>query len=752
MASFLKRLAKLQHAIIFLSITFLGLVSYAVGIPFMDLMELKALDLRFHSREPIQPQAEIVLAAIDEKSIAREGKWIWPRSKLADLVHQLSKAGARVIAFDIGFLEADNKHLVDTLTSIQREIRRIGQTAPDVETYLEKLKRQSDNDALLVEAIEASDVPVVLGFFFQMDSSIAPEIAEADMRRHQANIRQSKYNLELYASEAARRVPLPQPIYPQSNITDISNAARYAGYFNMIPDRDGVIRWLPSVYRFNDALYAPLSLVTASAYLDSQIAVHVDDFGVRNIQIGDITIPTDEGGRILINYRGAEKTFPYLSVTDILHERVPPGSIKDKIVMVGATAVGIFDLRVTPFGGVFPGLEIHANLVDSVLAEDFLQRPKWIALFDILAILLAGLLMGLALPRVPVIPGIALMIGIFLSYIFFCQFLFSRFGLVLNVIYPLAVLLLVYVGITAYRYFVETRQKRFIKNAFSTYLAPSVVKQLIDYPEQLILGGEERDITAFFSDVQGFTGISETLGPREIVELLNEFLTEMTNIILKHEGTVDKFEGDAIIAFFGAPNIQPDHAARALAASIEMQQRLVQLRTQWGAAGKPALKMRIGLCTGPAVVGNMGSQNRMDYTMMGDTVNIASRLEGLNKLYGVYTLVSESTVCAAGDGYLIREIDSVKVAGKKAPVTVYELIGRSGEAAEDIRGLIGHYARGLEAYRQRQWERAVDGFEAALGILPADGPSRTMLERCRRLKTSPPPDSWDGSYDVRTKF
>jgi len=282
--------------------------------------------------------------------------------------------------------------------------------------------------------------------------------------------------------------------------------------------------------------------------------LNVTDLGVDGVHIGSLRIPTDEFGRILINYRGQQQTFPHIPITDILGNAVPKEAIQDKIVIVGATAVGIYDLRVTPFGSVFPGLEIHANIVDSLLRTDYLYQPVWVAIFDIMAIIFSGAFLGFILARAGVITGAVAGAGLFVGYIVLCQMMFALNGWVLNLVYPLSVILAVYIAITGYRYMVETRQKKFVKDAFSTYLAPSVVKDLLDAPERLVLGGEERVITAFFSDVQGFTSISEKLTPRELVELLNEFLTEMTDIILKHEGTVDKFEGDAIIAFFGAPN------------------------------------------------------------------------------------------------------------------------------------------------------------------------------------------------------
>jgi adenylate cyclase len=332
-----------------------------------------------------------------------------------------------------------------------------------------------------------------------------------------------------------------------------------------------------------------------------------------------------------------------------------------------------------------------------------------------------------------------------------CNYLFARQGWVLNMVYPEVVVIMVYVGITAYRFFIESRQKAFIRDAFSTYLAPSVVKDLLDSPDKLVLGGEERTITAFFSDVQGFTSISESLNPAELVELLNEFLTEMTDIILHHQGTVDKFEGDAIIAMFGAPNVIEEQEKTACRACIEMQQRLAELRRGWSSQGRPLLNMRIGMCTGPAVVGNMGSKSRMDYTMMGDTVNTAARLEGVNKVYGIYSLISESTFRGLDESILTREIDSIKVVGKTEPVSIYEIIGYTAEANQKTVETLSRYASGLSAYRQQKWGRAASFFKAALNLSPDDGPSKAMIKRCLELKTNPPGATWDGSFSMTKK-
>ena len=748
MISFLKKITKFHFIFLSVPIILMGLFAYSIGVPFLDLIELKTIDARFKSREKIEPRSDVVLAVIDEKSIAREGKWMWPRSKMADLVTKLSNAGAKVIAFDIGFLEPDDKRIVKIINNIQGSLHNLN---PEDNKLLDRLLTQADNDKLLADSIKNSSAKIVLGYFFQLDQKASAHIEEKDIKSHKKNIINSRYQFERYTSKEAKNVTLVEPVYPQSNIKELSDAADLAGYFNMHPDNDGVVRWLPAVLKFRESLYAPLSLVSVSAFLNSPLSITIDEYGVQGIQTGNLLIPTDESGRILINYRGEEKSFPHISITDILSGNVPVNMLKDKIVLIGATAVGIYDLRVTPFGSIFPGIEIHANLIDSILSEDFLLQPKWSAIFDVLAIFFAGLLLGIVLPRVEVIPGLIAGSSIFLGYILFCQYLFSSHGLVLNLVYPVTVILFIYVSITAYRYFIETRQKRFIKNAFSTYLAPAVVKQLIDSPEGLNLGGEEREITAFFSDVQGFTSISEALTPHELVELLNEFLTEMTDIILKHEGTVDKFEGDAIIAFFGAPNVLKNHAERTCSACIKMQKRLAELRENWKENEKPELKMRIGLCTGNAVVGNMGSESRMDYTMMGDTVNTAARLEGINKIYGIYTLISESTCIAAGSSIETREIDTINVVGKKEPVTIYQLLGYTGDVDDLAKKMNEHYAAALHAYRNQDWDKAILSFKAALDILPDDGPSTTMIIHCNEYKADPPAENWNGSYTVTTK-
>ncbi|MBT4362888.1 MAG: CHASE2 domain-containing protein, partial [Desulfobacteraceae bacterium] len=667
------------------------------------------------------------------------------------LVKVLSNAGAKVLAFDIIFSEPDNESGLNIIRKIKGESEKLGFKNPLFDKYLNDLSEQSDNDRLLADAIEKSKAQVVLGYFFQTERS-GTEHYNADMiNLHEENSRGSRYNIKRETSEASRDVPFRLGVLPESNISIISKSTKLSGFFNMVPDEDGVVRWIPAVFKFRNELYAPLSIKAIQAFKDENLSITIEEYGVRHLEIGGIEIPTDIRGEIMVNYRGGSKTFPHISSTDVINGNFEKNVFKDKIVLVGATAVGIYDLRATPFSEVFPGVEIHANIIDSVLSNDFLLKPEYGKIFDIMAIIFVGFFLGIVLPRSGPILGATLGIAAFTGYIILCHFLFSTMGWVLNMVTPLCVIVIVYIAITAYRYLVEEGQKRFIKNAFSTYLAPTVVKQLMDTPEKLELGGEKREITAFFSDLQGFTSISEKLSPEELVELLNEFLTEMTDIILEYEGTVDKFEGDAIIAFFGAPNELENHANTACLACIDMQKRMEELRVRWKAENKPELKMRIGLCSGPAVVGNMGSKSRMDYTMMGDTVNTAARLEGVNKVYSIYLLISESTYGDLSDTVFAREVDSINVVGKKEPVKIYEPVDFHENVDDVTIKTVDVYTKGLYSYRDQEWDKAISFFESAIEIAPDDGPSKTMLARCHEYKKNPPGEDWNGSYSMISK-
>lgn len=753
MPSFLKSAMRQPAFTISILITLLGTITYINGIYFFEIVELKTIDLRFRVRGEIEPGPEVVMAVVDEKSLDKEGKWVWPRAKFAGLINRLSRAGASVVAIDIGFHEPDDMRVVEAITQVQRTVRQLALDNNTLDQRLANIKYSSDNDGLLAESIRKSTSKIVLGWFFHADRSSLDHLDEHILHQYKDSIKTSRYLFTRSDFGEDPDLTYIQKIAPEPNIRQVSLSTDYSGFFNFSPGADGVVRWFPSVLEFDGEIYAPLSLKALSAHLNTPVHLEVGAEGqIIAACIGsDLCIPTDENGRIMINYRGDNGTFPQYSVTDILNDKIAPDKLKNKIVIVGATAVGIYDLRVTPFSNNFPGLGIHAHIIDSVISKDFLRQPGYYRLLDTLAILCSGVMLGFILARLGVISGAVASFLLVTGYSLLCLYLFADKGIVLNMTYPVFVATCIYIGGTAYKYFIEAGQKRFIRDAFSTYLAPTVVKQLIDSPEKLVLGGEQRDITAFFSDVKGFTQIAERLAPQELVELLNEFLTEMTNIILKNEGTVDKFQGDAIIAFFGAPNVLANHAETATRVCVDMQKRMRELRETWRRKNKPELYMRIGVSSGPAVVGNMGSRNRMDYTMMGDTVNTASRLEGANKVYGLHTLISDTTYSRCGDHLFFREIDSINVIGKEKPVTIYEPLGYRKDLDNRIMNLVDLYSKGLKAYRARDWTGAVSFFSGALDAMPEDGPSRALIERCRTYKEAPLPEDWNGAFSMTIK-
>jgi len=382
--------------------------------------------------------------------------------------------------------------------------------------------------------------------------------------------------------------------------------------------------------------------------------------------------------------------------------------------------------------------------------RDYLSTPSWVYILDLGMILGVGILLGIASNFFKGY-GTALLLFVGIGgYLAVDYFLFSK-GIWVHTVYPVFSQIFIYFGLNLYRYTFEEKERRFIKEAFGQYLAPAIVKQLMEDPSMLKLGGEKKVLTAFFSDIEGFATISENLSPEEMVELLNLYLTEMTNIVLKYEGTVDKFVGDAIIAFFGAPISLEDHARRSCFAALDMQRRLDKLRKQWREKGNPELRMRVGINTGEIVVGNMGSLTRMDYTMMGDSVNLASRLEGANKQYHTYTTISESTYEQAKDDIEARELDSIRVVGKIQPVKIYELLGRTGEIEPAINSILPLYNEGLRHYKNRRWNAGAKSFEKLLSINVDDGPSLTYFERCIAFSNNPPPEDWDGIFGMTGK-
>jgi len=730
-------------------LTLVVLVIYYLDPDFFSLLELKTLDLRFRYRGKIPTTGEVALVTIDEKSLDELGRWPWPRVRMAQLLDGLVKNDVKVVGFDVVWAEPDENSELKGLAALKQKLQELHVQNRALENYLSAAIRQADNDRTLAESLARSR-RAVLGYFFQF---FGKESLSARKKSLQENLPPlSSYNLVKYTSEEATKADLFEADYAEVNIPVLSEAAAGAGYFNIFPDRDGTVRWIPLVIKYQNRHYCALSLAVLQKYLDNPLlALRIAEFGVEQVRLGNLIIPTNEEGRMLINYRGPQKTFPHYSATDVIHGRVPASAFKGKIVLVGATAIGIYDMRVTPLDYVFPGLEVHANVIDSILQRQFLYRPNWVTLFDILAIAIIGVLLGIILPRVKALWGALSGILILIAFTLLLQYLFQAQGYWVNMTYPVLNLGLTYLGITGYRYMTEEREKKKIRGAFQYYLTASVVEQMLKNPEKLRLGGEKKDLTVLFSDIRGFTSISEHMTPETLVKFLNEYLTKMTDIVFKYDGLLDKYMGDAIMAIWGAPLDQPDHAQRACYTALDMVDELRTLQEKWAAEGMPRLNIGIGVNAGPMVVGNMGSDRRFDYTVMGDSVNLGSRLEGLNKLYGTNITVSEMTYERVREEILGRELDSVRVKGKDQPVKIYELIVRRSQASSEQKVRVEEFHAALADYRNRQWPRARQAFQAILEKQPHDGAAKLYVERCQTLEKNPPPGDWDGVYTLTTK-
>ncbi|HIB43386.1 MAG TPA: adenylate/guanylate cyclase domain-containing protein, partial [Nitrospina sp.] len=680
------------------------------------------------------------IVAIDEDSLKEEGRWPWSRRKMGQLVDRLIEADATAIGFDIFFPEHENYISPERF---EEGIKKQQTQKMNAEELIEWYQGLNDADQQFAKSIERSE-RVILGFFVNpADKKLTPEDLE--------QLDFSQYSIVQRFDDGTQPLPLRQIFSVGLSIPELMNASNAAGYVSFVPEMDGVVRWVPTLMQHGEYMFPPFSLQLVREAVKSPLAVNIFEFGIDKMALGESPIPVKENSDILINYYGPAFTFEHISASDVLSGKVGHKDLSGKIIVVGATAAGIHDIHTSPFGPLYPGVEIHANIMESILQNDFLMRPEWLSILDLLMIAVSGLLLGLVAQKYKAYgAAIFLVIGM-LGYLSYDFYLFTQKGLWVNTVYPIFTQIFVYSGLALYHFGFEQRQGRFIKGAFNQYLAPTVVNQLVDNPDFLKLGGERREITAFFSDVAGFSSISEKLEPEKLVQLLNEYLTEMTDIVLKYEGTVDKFEGDAIIAFFGAPLEFKDHASRTCLVAVEMQECLNTMRDEWRAQGEPELFMRIGIHTGPAVVGNMGSTTRLDYTMMGDSVNLAARLEGVNKQYKTYTMISESTYEQAKDEIEVRELDLIRVVGKLEPVKIYELLGKKGEISETSKQVLPIFNEGYELYKRREWNNSAECFQKVLEIDENDGPSLTHLERCITFQIHPPPEDWDGVYTMGSK-
>lgn len=712
---------------------------YFFSIPFLELMELKAWDLHFKQREKIQPPSGMIaFVAIDEESINRDGRWPWPRREMAELLQAVEGYGARVIGLDMGFFEPDLKLRQKAILDLRDRIKEENSLS-DAEALVRRLDAiadKEDDDLIISDTIRNLSCPLILGhFFYAAESSFLPPPPPVDLLEKAAipivQIIQEPHRGKM--NEAGGM---------ETNIPIVRSATRYSGSFNVFADPDGTVRWMPLVIRYQDRYFPSLALQTLSAGLGLPIMLKVDSQGVADIRVGPQSVPTNNKGEMLVNYYGPGYTFPHYSASTLMHHEAPEGALKDHFVVIGNTTVGLHDMRPTAFDPNYPGVELHCTVMENIVNQHFLEKSERSAPFnDMLALFgMAAVFLFVQsfLRGVPLAACVMLLMG---GYVGLTHYFFLRDGVWLNHVYPSLDLVTVYLGTTVHRYRKEEREKKMIRQTFSLYVHGSVVEEMLEHPERLRLGGEKRELTVLFSDIRGFTSLSEKLPPEELVPQLNLYLTRMTQVVFDHHGTLDKYIGDAVMAIFGAPVSDEAHAVKACGTALDMMTALRLLQKDWEAQGLPILQIGIGINTGLMMVGNMGSERRFDYTVLGDNVNLASRLEGLTKMYGVSIVVSESTWEAAKDRYVGRELDVVRVKGKQNPVAIYEVIGLIEERDRYLEPL-GIYADALDKFRMEKWEEALDLFDKVQEYWPGDPPSTLYKERCRELLECHPGEGW----------
>jgi adenylate cyclase len=601
------RIARAAGIVLALSVISLFLAhERGLDVPFLQTLELKTYDMRLRALENAPPR-HVTIAAIDEASLARLGRWPWSRARFAELAERLDKLGARVIAFDLFFPEHESPRA----------------------------------DAQFAAAIAASK-KVVLGSVF---AERPEEVRHVGPRAH------AEARLELQRSAA------------------------YVGHINMPADQDGVVRRAPLIHRYDGRYFPAFDVQAARAFLQVEVPrLEVAPYGLAGLRLGERYVPLDEEGRLLVRHR-RHGSFATVSIADILEGRADAALVRDRVVLVGNTAVAIGDARVTPFGATLPGVEIRASIIESLLQGDVLQRPEWMIFVDAALMACVALVLVVLLPRLGVTGGGILAAAALGGYLFAVVHLFRSEGLWLNMVYPTLLVALLFAAATFIHYFSTFAEKRYLKRAFQHYVPPAVVENLVKDADTLRLGGEKRELTVLFSDIRGFTTLSEAMAPEELVKLMNEYFTLMTAKVFAHRGSLDKYIGDAIMAVYGAPIAEPQHPRLACRSALDMVEALRALQQSLRSRGLPPIDIGIGINTGPMIVGNMGSADRFNYTVVGDAVNLASRIEHLNKDYGTNVLVSEHTFEHVKDEFpASREVDRVQVRGRTQPVRLFELV------------------------------------------------------------------------------
>lgn len=714
---------------------------YRIGL--IDRLDAIFYDARLRLTMPGGIDDRIVIIDIDEKSLAEQGRWPWGRDRLAQLVDKLFEHyGIKVLGFDVVFAEPDVSSGIEALEAMAQHDLRDNAA---FQGAFRAMRPRLDYDARFAAALE--NRPIILGYYLSSDG------------------------------DGQSSGVLPAPTFPPgsfvgkpigftrwqsygANLPILQSAAAGAGHFNPIVDFDGISRRVPLLAEYQGAYYEALSLAVVRALQGFPPVVPgiadagADYAGLEWLELpgahDSLRIPVDENVAALIPFRGSQGSFSYVSATDILKDRVAVDRLKDRIVLVGTTAPGLMDMRATPVATVYPGVEVHANLIAGMLDGTVKYRPDYLLAADLLQVLVAGAIMVFVLPLLS--PLLATLLGLVvvsaLSGINIA--LWSVGNLVMPIADVLALVILLYALNMSWGYFVESKTKRQFTELFGQYVPPELVDEMAKNPEGYSMAGRKEELTVLFSDIRGFTTISEGLQPDQLAALMNEYLGAMTEVVRKQRGTLDKYIGDAIMAFWGAPVVDPEHARHAVLTAIEMQAALQKLNQHLQAKGWPELKIGVGINTGLMTVGDMGSPVRKAYTVMGDAVNLGSRLEGITKQYGVGIIVSDGTRQKLGNGFVLRELDRVRVKGKAEPVGIFEPLGVDGQVGNETLEQLKLWNEALQAYRFQDWDKA----DMLLLDLTRNRPHYLYdlyVKRINHYRQEPPGVGWDGVTTFETK-
>ncbi len=736
------------------------------GFVFLQNIEQRSLDLRFGMRGERPHDDRIVIVGIDEKTLQKIGSFPLPRNSYALLIKQLDAGGAGVIAFDETFPTPASNSAIEALEELRRDAGK--SISPALLGKIKDIESSSDQDASLAAAMKSGG-NVVLGHVFLSNAHLEPSDAKIAVDYYNIVWAQSFPQVLPVRAKNGHKFDMGKAWIDnggtvegavEPNIVKLAEAAASYGFINIRPDPDGTLRHALLIVRYQDQDFFPaLALQIVRQYEkipDQNIAAYIAEDGLERIQLGTHTLRPSHDGTALINYAGPYGTYAHYSMWDVMSGATPPEAFRGKIVLVGGTALAIGDMRNTPFEGTYMGVEVHANIIDNVLhsgekGRGFLQRGLNEEMIDVGVILIFGIGFGLLFGRVQPLYSTLLLLAGLAAFVWFVYWAFAAQGRWLSFVIPAGTLVANYAAITSFRMIFEEREKRRIRKTFSQYLSGDVISLIEKDPQKYIRpGGEMKELTVMFSDIRGFTTLSEGLTPDELVLLLNEYLGEMTEAVFANQGTLDKYIGDAIMAFWGSPYPQEDHAIRGCKCALQMIRGLEKLNRKWKSEGRAPLAIGIGLNTGPVNVGNMGSAKRLAWTVMGDNVNLASRLEGITKTYRISVVIAEGTYQQVASQFTCRELDRITVKGKSQAVKIYELMGGAAERAR-FEPLLTKFDEAMTAYLRQDWRAAAGRFGELLGSYPEDGPTQVFLQRALEFMENAPEPDWNGVYVMKTK-